>query len=46
MFGDEYRQAYDDLQAECGLRADYKYVRLLHLAANTSESEVETAAPL
>lgn len=28
------------------VRADHKYVRLLHLAANTSESEVETAAPL
>jgi hypothetical protein len=41
-----FRQAYDRLQAERGIRADHEYVRLLHLAASTSESEVETALSL
>lgn len=41
-----FRQAYDRLQGERGLRADHEYVRLLHLAASTSESEVETALAL
>jgi hypothetical protein len=41
-----FRQAYDRLQDERGIRADHEYVRLLHLAASTSESEVETALAL
>jgi hypothetical protein len=41
-----FRQAYDRLQAERSIRADHEYVRLLHLAASTSESEVETALAL
>jgi hypothetical protein len=41
-----FRQAYDRLQAERGIRADQEYVRILHLAASTSESEVETALSL
>jgi hypothetical protein len=41
-----FRQAYDAL-AEAGVaRADREYVRVLHLAANTSESEVEAALVL
>ena len=34
------------MQASAGERADRHYVRLLHLAAGTSESEVETAIGL
>jgi len=41
-----FRRAYDRLQAERGLRAEHEYVRVLHLAATTSESEVETALAL
>jgi hypothetical protein len=38
-----FRQAYDRLLTERGLRADQQYVRVLHLAATTSEADVETA---
>jgi len=41
-----FRRAYDALQASATERADRHYVRLLHLAASTSESEVETAIGL
>ena len=41
-----FRRAYDALQASVADRADRHYVRLLHLAAGTSESEVETAIGL
>src|SRR6266581_4815210 len=41
-----FRLAYDQLgEGECK-RADRDYVRILHLAASTSESEVETALSL
>src|SRR6266702_789149 len=41
-----FRLAYDQLgEGECK-RADRDYVRILHLAASTSESEVETALTL
>jgi hypothetical protein len=36
-----FRQAYDALDRTHGERADVEYVRLLHLAATTSEREVE-----
>ena len=36
-----FRRAYDALCASRPQRADREYVRLLHLAASTSESEVE-----
>ena len=36
-----FRQAYDALGATHGERADVEYVRLLHLAATTSERQVE-----
>ncbi len=38
-----FRQAYDRLVAGGVERADREYVRILHLAATTSEAEVETA---
>jgi transposase len=38
-----FRLAYDRLVASGETRADRDYVRILHLAATTSESEVETA---
>jgi hypothetical protein len=38
-----FRLAYDHLCAAWPKRADREYVRILHLAATTSESEVETA---
>lgn len=38
-----FRQAYDALIAATGGRADREYVRLLHLAASTSEAVVEAA---
>src|SRR5438128_3380430 len=38
-----FRQAYDRLMSGGGERADREYVRILHLAATTSETEVETA---
>ncbi|MCH7750413.1 MAG: IS21 family transposase [Acidobacteria bacterium] len=37
-----FRQAYDALGHTHGERADVEYVRLLHLAATTSERQVET----
>src|SRR6266487_5382551 len=41
-----FRLAYDQLEKGEGKRADRDYVRILHLAASTSESEVETALTL
>jgi hypothetical protein len=41
-----FRRAYDALWAHAAERADRHYVRLLHLAASTSESEIETAIGL
>ena len=41
-----FRRAYDALQAQVPERADRHYVRLLHLAASTSESEVEAGLGL
>ena len=41
-----FRQAYDRLLTQRGLRADQQYVRVLHLAATTSEADVETALTL
>jgi hypothetical protein len=41
-----FRRAYDALQAATLPRADRDYVRLLHLAASTSEAEVEAALGL
>jgi hypothetical protein len=41
-----FRQAYDRLRQHMPARADQQYVRLLYLAATTSESEVETALSL
>ena len=38
-----FRQAYDRLVTGGIERADRDYVRILHLAATTSEAEVETA---
>ncbi|GAC1349508.1 MAG: IS21-like element ISBj11 family transposase [Ktedonobacteraceae bacterium] len=38
-----FRQAYDRLRTDGAKRADRDYVRILHLAASTSEAEVETA---
>jgi hypothetical protein len=38
-----FRLASDRLVAAGGVRADREYVRILHLAATTSEAEVETA---
>lgn len=38
-----FRLAYDRLKTEWPKRADGEYVRILHLAATTSESEVEIA---
>ncbi len=38
-----FRLAYDRLLADWPKRANHEYVRILHLAATTSESEVETA---
>jgi Mu transposase-like protein len=38
-----FRRAYDHLQKVDAKRANREYVRLLHLAATTSEAEVETA---
>lgn len=36
-----FRRAFDALEARHGTRADVEYVRILHLAAGTSEAEVE-----
>jgi hypothetical protein len=41
-----FRRAYDALCAQRPERADRDYVRLLHLAATTSEAEVDTALSL
>jgi hypothetical protein len=41
-----FRQAYDALAQAGVTRADREYVRVLHLAASTSESEVEAALGL
>jgi transposase len=41
-----FRRAYDHLLVGNVERADRHYVRILHLAASTSESEVETALQL
>ena len=41
-----FRQAYDRLQQARPRQVDHDYVRLLHLAASSSESEVETALGL
>ncbi len=41
-----FRQAYDALATSRPERADRQYVRLLHLAASTSEAEVEAAFTL
>ena len=38
-----FRLAYDSLQKALGEKADAEYVRILHLAATTSESDVEEA---
>ena len=38
-----FRRAYDLLQTQQPSRADREYVRILHLAATTSELEVDTA---
>jgi hypothetical protein len=41
-----FRRAYDRLVAQHGGRADQHYLRILHLAASTAESEVEAALSL
>jgi hypothetical protein len=41
-----FRRAYDALRSQVPERADRHYVRLLHLAASTSEGEVELALGL
>jgi transposase len=41
-----FRLAYDRLRQDEAARADGQYVRLLHLAASTSEAEVDTALQL
>jgi hypothetical protein len=41
-----FRRAYDALAAASPGRADRDYVRILHLAAGTSEAEVDTALNL
>ena len=38
-----FRRAYDALVERLGSRADLEYVRILHLAASTSETGVEAA---
>ena len=38
-----FRQAYDRLQTVLPAQADREYLRILHLAASTSESEVDRA---
>jgi hypothetical protein len=38
-----FRRAYDSLRERRGERADVEYVRILHLAASSSESRVEQA---
>ncbi len=41
-----FRRAYDLLQERCPGRADREYVRILHLAASTTEADVEAALGL
>ena len=41
-----FRQAYDLLVAQVPSRADRHYLRVLHLAASTSETDVEAALGL
>jgi len=41
-----FRRAYDSLRSAIPQQADRHYLRLLHLAASTSESEVEAALNL
>ena len=41
-----FRCAYDELLAATPTKADGQYLRLLHLAASTSEAEVELAIKL
>src|SRR5205823_1438797 len=41
-----FRRAYDALLAATPTKADAEYLRLLHLAASTSEAEVELAIKL
>jgi transposase len=41
-----FRRAYDELLAATPTKADAEYLRLLHLAASTSEAEVELAITL
>jgi hypothetical protein len=41
-----FRRTYDQLQVACPQRADREYLRVLHLAAGTSEVEVEAALTL
>ena len=41
-----FRRAYDELLAATPTKADGQYLRLLHLAASTSEAEVELAIKL
>jgi len=41
-----FRLAYDQLSTDWPKRAEAEYVKLLHLAATTSETEVETALSL
>lgn len=38
-----FRRAYDALEERLGSAADVEYVRILHLAASTSETAVEAA---
>jgi hypothetical protein len=37
-----FRRAFDALEAKHGSRADVEYVRILHLAAGTSEADVDS----
>ena len=41
-----FRRAYDRLREWRGERADVEYVRILHLAATTMESNVDSALSL
>jgi hypothetical protein len=41
-----FREAYDALQRAVPARADREYLRVLHLAASTAETEVEAALHL
>jgi hypothetical protein len=42
-----FRRAYDSIQEDkAGVRGDVEYLRILHLAASTMESDVEAAITL